>query len=251
MSEHRSTNEAQNITDLSSLQDIFTFQFVQGRPITNIIMAILWSIGLPILLYELLKPRLGQVVAMIIASCPPLVIVISRMLKTRKLDVLGFVAGISFLISGIISIAQPSPQVSSICESIVPLLVGVFCLISLLPIKIGKFELRPLVFEVTSQLMPRTERNEELSAKDKQRLHNPRNAENKGGLLDWVYGHMAKVRNDLRILTACWGIVLVVGFIVKAIIASTSTDVSKAQHFGHPGYDGCIFYVYETNEKTC
>ncbi|CEG74116.1 hypothetical protein RMATCC62417_09379 [Rhizopus microsporus] len=78
MSEHRSANETQNITDLSSLQDIFTFQFVQGRPITNIIIAILWSIGLPILLYELLKPRLGQVVAMIIASCPPLVIVISR-----------------------------------------------------------------------------------------------------------------------------------------------------------------------------
>ncbi|ORE22874.1 hypothetical protein BCV71DRAFT_166640, partial [Rhizopus microsporus] len=226
--------------DLSSLQDIFTFQFVQGRPITNIIMAILWSIGLPILLYELLKPRLGQVVAMIIASCPPLVIVISRMLKTRKLDVLGFVAGVSFLISGIISISQPSPQVSSICESIVPLLVGVFCLISLLPIKIGKFELRPLVFEVTSQLMPRTERNEELLAKDKQRLHNPRDAKNKGGLLDWVYGHMAKIRNDLRILTACWGIELVVGFIVKAIVASTSTDISKAQHFGY------IFFTLAT-----
>jgi hypothetical protein len=28
-------------------------------------------------LYELLKPRLGQVVSMIIASCPPLIIVIS------------------------------------------------------------------------------------------------------------------------------------------------------------------------------
>lgn len=63
--------------DLGSLQDIFTFRFFEGRPITNIIMAILWSIGLPILLYQLLKPRLGQVVAMIIASCPPLVIVIS------------------------------------------------------------------------------------------------------------------------------------------------------------------------------
>lgn len=63
--------------DLGSLQDIFTFKFFEGRPITNIIMAILWSIGLPILLYQLLKPRLGQVVAMIIASCPPLAIVIT------------------------------------------------------------------------------------------------------------------------------------------------------------------------------
>lgn len=63
--------------DLGSLQDIFTFKFYEGRPVTNIIMAILWSIGLPILLYQLLKPRLGQVLAMIVASAPPLVIVIS------------------------------------------------------------------------------------------------------------------------------------------------------------------------------
>lgn len=81
----RKMNRANNLneqdenlpTDLSSLQDIFSFRFFEGRPITNILLAILWSIGLPILLYELLKPRLGQVASMIIASCPPLIIVIS------------------------------------------------------------------------------------------------------------------------------------------------------------------------------
>ncbi|KAG1054349.1 hypothetical protein G6F43_003639 [Rhizopus delemar] len=223
-------------TDLSSLQDIFSFRFFEGRPITNILLAILWSIGLPILLYELLKPRLGQVVSMIIASCPPLIIVISRMIKTRKLDILGFVAGISFLISGIISIAQPSEQVSSICESIVPLLVGVFCLLSLIPIKIGGFELRPLIYSITNQLMPRVEMNEDLASKDKERIDKT----NKAGLLDWVYTHMAKIRNDVRILTAGWGIILIIGFIVKAIIASTTTDISKAQNFGY------IFFTLAT-----
>jgi hypothetical protein len=63
--------------DLGTLQDIFSFRFIEGRPITNIILAILWSIGLPILLYQLLKPHLGQVLAMIVASAPPLIIVIS------------------------------------------------------------------------------------------------------------------------------------------------------------------------------
>ena len=63
--------------DLGSLRDIFSFKFFEGRPITNIFLAILWSIGLPILLYQLLKPRLGQVLAMIVASCPPLLIVIT------------------------------------------------------------------------------------------------------------------------------------------------------------------------------
>lgn len=62
--------------DIGTLQDIFSFSFIRGRPIMNFFLAIVWSIGLPILLYHLLLPHIGQVLAMIAASSPPLVIVI-------------------------------------------------------------------------------------------------------------------------------------------------------------------------------
>ncbi|CEG78675.1 hypothetical protein RMATCC62417_13248 [Rhizopus microsporus] len=62
--------------DLGTLQDIFSFSFMRGRPILNFILAILWSVGLPVLLYNILKPHTGQVLAMVIASAPPLAIVI-------------------------------------------------------------------------------------------------------------------------------------------------------------------------------
>lgn len=62
--------------DLGTLQDIFSFGFMRGRPILNFCLAILWSIGLPILMYNILKPYIGQVLAMIVASVPPLGIVI-------------------------------------------------------------------------------------------------------------------------------------------------------------------------------
>lgn len=62
--------------DLGTLQDIFSFSFMRGRPILNFILAILWSVGLPVLLYNVLKPYTGQVLAMVIASAPPLAIVI-------------------------------------------------------------------------------------------------------------------------------------------------------------------------------
>lgn len=62
--------------DLGTLQDIFSFSFMRGRPILNFILAILWSVGLPVLLYNILKPYTGQVLAMVIASAPPLAIVI-------------------------------------------------------------------------------------------------------------------------------------------------------------------------------
>lgn len=62
--------------DLGTLQDVFSFSFMRGRPIFNFFLAIIWSIGLPILLYNILKPHIGQVLAMIVASAPPLTIVV-------------------------------------------------------------------------------------------------------------------------------------------------------------------------------
>lgn len=88
--------------------------------------------------------------------------------------------------------------------------------------------------------MPRINNEEEITVEDEQRLHQQQrqqratsNTADKSKVLNWVYTNMAKFRSDLRILTACWGIVLIIGFIVKAIIASTNTDISKAQNFGY------------------
>lgn len=88
--------------------------------------------------------------------------------------------------------------------------------------------------------MPRINNEEEITVEDEQRLHQQQQQQrgsssttDKSKVLNWVYTNMAKFRSDLRILTACWGIVLIIGFIVKAIIASTNTDISKAQNFGY------------------
>lgn len=91
--------------------------------------------------------------------------------------------------------------------------------------------------------MPRTSKGEELEAQDQERLHHATetlNKNDKSKTLNWVYTNMAKIRSDLRILTACWGIMLIVGFIVKTIIATTNSDISKAQHFGY------IFFTVAT-----
>jgi uncharacterized membrane protein len=83
----------------------------------------------------------------------------------------------------------------------------------------------------------------ELEEQDEQRLQQQQHQHqqlDKSKTLNWVYTHMAKFRSDLRILTACWGIMLIVGFVIKAIIASTNTDISKAQNFGY------IFFTLAT-----
>ncbi|KAG0166977.1 hypothetical protein DFQ28_004331 [Apophysomyces sp. BC1034] len=225
--------------DLGDLQDIFSFSFVRGRTILNFILAFLWSIGLPILLFHLMRPLIGQVLAMIVAACPPLLIVIGRMIKERALDPLGFVAGVSFLISGLLSIAEPNERIASICESLTALLVSIFCLLSLLPIRFGSFKLRPLVFQLVNQVMPRQEYDEELQRRDEQRLTRRATKQQK---LDWLYDNMGRFRTDMRIMTAAWGVMLLAGFLIKVILVVTNIDLSKAQTYGYIVF-GLITFV--------
>ncbi|KAI8985429.1 hypothetical protein BDB01DRAFT_850007 [Pilobolus umbonatus] len=217
--------------ELGELMDIFSFEFIKGRPLFNFFLAILWCLGLPILLYELLKPFVGQVLAMIIASAPPLAIAVIRMVKEGAFDPLGFVAGISFLVSGILSIAEPDEKIGAICESLVMLFVGIFCLLSLLPIKIGSFELKPLVFQFANQVMPRPEQSEEVQKQDDKRLtaDQPSSGTQR---LDYLYTHMAKFRHDMRVMTVVWGVLLIVAFIVKVIVVMTDKDMTLIQIAG-------------------
>ncbi|PHZ12160.1 uncharacterized protein RHIMIDRAFT_237976 [Rhizopus microsporus ATCC 52813] len=225
--------------DLGTLQDIFSFSFMRGRPILNFILAILWSVGLPVLLYNIFKPHTGQVLAMVIASAPPLAIVIIRMIKDHTFDPLGCVAGISFLISGILSIAQPDEKVSAICESIVPFTLGTACIISVIPIKIGSFELKLLVYQIANQIMPRAEVDEDLKKQDIHRLTNQSGQKK----LDYLYTHMAKFRQDMRYMTFTWGFLLILSSIVKIIIVLTSSSLTKAQIYGYILFGLTTFFM--------
>ncbi|KAI8073519.1 uncharacterized protein B0P05DRAFT_548919 [Gilbertella persicaria] len=226
--------------DLGTLQDVFSFSFMKGRPILNFVLAVLWSIGLPILLYHLIKPYTGQVLGMIVASAPPLCMVLVRMISDRKFDLLGCIAGVSFLITGILSIAEPDEKTAAICESLVSLLVGIICLVSVLPIQIGSFKLRPVVYQLANQVMPR---DETMVAQDDQRLTSTPSGRKR---LDYLYTHMAKFRHDMRFMTVTWGLLLIVAFVVKVVMVMTSTDTSKAQWYGYLlfGLIACCMAVF-------
>ncbi|KAI9257644.1 hypothetical protein BY458DRAFT_535238 [Sporodiniella umbellata] len=217
--------------DLETLQDIFSFNFMNGRPVLNFFLAVLWSIGLPILIYNVLQSHIGQVAAMITASAPPLVVVLTRMFRDRTLDLLGCIAGFSFFISGILSIIQPSSTVSAVCESIIPFILGLFCILSVIPIKIGTFELKPLVFQLANQVMPRTEDDTALRHQDIYRMTD--NSVSGRKKLGFLYTNMAKFRRDMRYMTFVWGIFLIASCAVKIIVILTSSSLTKAQIYGY------------------
>lgn len=107
--------------------------------------------------------------------------------------------------------------------------MGLSCIISIIPIKIGSFELKPLVFQLANQIMPRTEDDEELKKQDIHRLTRKSLGQKK---LDYLYDNMARFRQDMRYMTFTWGILLILSCIVKVVIVLTSSSLTKAQLYG-------------------
>ncbi|KAH8550383.1 hypothetical protein BGW37DRAFT_468520 [Umbelopsis sp. PMI_123] len=224
---------------MDDMKDVMFFKFVMGRPILNFIIAVLWSIGLPILLYHLLRPSIGQIAGMIVASIPPLAIVVWRMWRTKTPDPLGFVMGVSFFISGLLSIAQPDERWQLLGDSITPLLVGLFCLVSLLPFQYGRHHLRPLTFQIAQQVMPRDgyDQEGEQSQNERQTFpvndnQNPRHKSKKAKLM-YLYHNIPSFRRDMRVLTAVWGVTLMLNFVVKICLINSPATTNQVRTWGY------------------
>lgn len=103
-------------------------------------------------------------------------------------------------------------------------------MISVIPIKIGRFEFKPLVFEFANQVMPRADQDERLQKRDDARITKHASPKKR---LDYLYANMAHFRRDMRVMTFTWGLLLIVSFLVKVVIVMTNTDIFKAQMYGY------------------
>ena len=91
-----------------------------------------------------------------------------------------------------------------------------------------------MVFQLANQVMPRNDASEDLAAQDEQRLNGQhQKTASKREKLDWTYRNMARFRQDMRIMTAAWGIMLIVGFVIKLIVVLTDTDLGSAALAGY------------------
>lgn len=90
---------------------------------------------------------------MLISSAPPAALVVFKILYYRTVDPLGVIIVFGFVLSAIISVIDGNPRVLLLRESIVTGATGLIFLIALIPFKIGKIQLKPLIYGVTEQMM--------------------------------------------------------------------------------------------------
>jgi hypothetical protein len=161
--------------------------------------------------------------ALLISSAPPCAMVIFKAIFTRRLDPLGLIIVLSFVISAAVSVVDSNPRILLLKDSITTGCLGTIFLSSLLPIKIGKFRLMPITYGVASQMLA-TQPNVRY-------LKNGVMVEQE--VPEFVWEYSPQFRKGQRILTAGWGVALLLELVAKLIMYFSSLTVDQLFLYGN------------------
>ncbi|CAG8581516.1 17505_t:CDS:1 [Acaulospora morrowiae] len=178
---------------------------------------------LPIILYFILEKYLPVIWALVISGVPPLIVVIVGLIRHRRVDVLGVLIVFSFIVGAIVAGVQGDPRLYLLRESFITGVIGFVFLITLIPIKVGSFRMRPMVFYFSKDmatggtfgsggghLQPITE-DESIEAR-----------------WERYWDSYPKFRQGFIVMTAVWGFGLLIEVVFRVIIIFRAPTIDQA-----------------------
>jgi hypothetical protein len=143
--------------------------------------------------------------------------VIGKFIIYRQFDPLGLVMIFGFVLSAALSVIDANPRILMLKDSIVSSATGLIFLCSLIPISIGKYQLRPITYGISAEMM---------SASPK--IHYIKNGEAiEQTPTQFSWEHIQGFRNGMRLLTAMWGTVLMLEFIARLIMYFSTLTIDQ------------------------
>jgi hypothetical protein len=98
------------------------------------------------LIYYVLREFMPEIWALVISGAPPLFVVIYGLIRERRIDMFGGIIVISLVVTGIVSSLTKDARINLLRDCVVTGAIGLTFLITLIPIKIGSFQMRPLSY---------------------------------------------------------------------------------------------------------
>lgn len=176
------------------------------------------DIGLPLGIYYGMKNYTSLIVALVVSSIPPLLLVIAKFIYRRKVDIFGCLFVFGFILSGIFALASGDARLVLLRDSSVTCVVGLCFLLTLIPIKTKRFNNRPLQFlfyaQIIESLSPVTWRDEQGNEYTLSRA-------------DWLYTYVPYIRTYSISTTVLWGTLLLGEFIIKVILITSSLTTDQ------------------------
>ncbi|KAG2178337.1 hypothetical protein INT44_001487 [Umbelopsis vinacea] len=127
----------------------------------RIATTVVFQVGLPLGLYFGLRQPTGPlspVWALLVAGCPPLLVVIYSFVVKFKIDGIGVLLVTGFVVAAIVAVVSQNAKVLLLEKSIVTCAIGIVFLITLIPFRLtwkGKlYRMLPLTYTLSLQFLP-------------------------------------------------------------------------------------------------
>ncbi|CAB4405012.1 unnamed protein product [Rhizophagus irregularis] len=205
-----STNQQINLTKKEKLIILF-----------RIILMLFFDIVLPLVLYYVLKNYMLEVWALTISGVPPFLVVIYGLITKRRIDILGALIIMGFIVTGIVASLKRDARIQLLRESAVTGTIGLVFLISLLPIKIGSSQIRPMSYYFARDMQ--TGGSFGSSSKKNKNVTNDINER-----WERLWNDNAVFRRGYRVLTALWGVGFVLEAPIRIIVIFKAPTVERA-----------------------
>jgi hypothetical protein len=186
-------------------------------------LMLFFEIALPLILYYVLKNLIPEIWALIISGVPPFLVVVYGLISKRKIDILGALIIVSFIVSAIVASLKNDTRIYLLRESTITGTVGLTFLITLIPIKIGSFQMRPIIYYFAKDMQTggtfgysSPKRNNTVSTEDINELW------------ESYWNEYAVFRQGFIFLTVLWGVGLLIEVPARAIIVLKTPTTERA-----------------------
>ncbi|KAI8066450.1 hypothetical protein BC940DRAFT_302895 [Gongronella butleri] len=191
-------------TDLVDRESIFARKKRRRLVIRRIAYMLLMNAAIPIALYYILKPHIAAVWALVISSTPTILSVIVQAIFMRRVDSIGIAVIFGFILSVILASINGDPKLLLLRESFVTAGVGLVCALTLIPIRVRQFVLKPVLYYLAKDVIPL--RHVEFDPSEEREPQ---------ARIAFYWEHSQYMRRHLRILTAIDILILELEFGLK------------------------------------
>ncbi|CAG8697336.1 24372_t:CDS:1 [Cetraspora pellucida] len=210
--ESNRTNQEVHVTQPST-------QKSRGMMMLRLFLTMFIDIALPLILYYILSKYIPTIWALVISSVPPAISVIVNFILRKQVNPIGVLVIIGFIVGVILSLVQADPRLFLLRESLVTGVFGLAFVITLIPIKIRSFEMRPLLYYNSKNLEVGDLKGltEDEPIPERWERH---------------WRSYPKFRLTFIVLTAVWGLGLLIEVSVRIIIIYNTATIDDAVYFG-------------------
>ncbi|ORY94923.1 hypothetical protein BCR43DRAFT_494824 [Syncephalastrum racemosum] len=187
-----------------------------GKQVIALCLLMLIDVGIPLALYYGLRNVIDVLYALIIAGVPPFLWVVWGFLRKRRIDALGCIIGLSFILSGVVSIISGNARIALLRDGAVTAVVGVMFLVTLPPIKTRWFINRPLTYIMACQMYSELSGYRYIDKDGNQRQIK---------VMDWMWEHIPFFRYNMYVQTGAWGVLLVLEFVAVVLMVESTLSI--------------------------